>query len=188
MRENPALVLRSATTALVLVDVERRNPFSTYRPFAPGSPPEAASDSIAPYCIGMRQKEVVANFTDYLWHWKYLWPALDSLLVGQVAHTTALQLVCKSRRLKNYESYVSNGWLCWNETAAGRSWKGTHGLADELQGMFADVPGYCEALHEAMGLENSLPSRPWPADAALAAVYAARRRVADRLQAASTTL
>lgn len=186
VRELPALVLRSATTALVLVDAERRNPFSNYRPFAPV--PTAEATYAPPFAIGMTQAEVVASFIDCLRHWDYPRPSFDWLLVGQVAHTAGLQLVSKSRRLKNYESYVSQKWLCWNETAAGRSWKGTHSLAAEVQGMFADAPGYGEALDEVKRAEDSLPLRPGPADHSLPAVYAVRRRVAELLQAASATV
>lgn len=185
VREVPALVLKSVAKALVLVDFHSTNSFMQYRPFVSTADQEIYGLRVAqPYGVGMTMQDVLHNFSDRANHWEYPRPTSDSLVAGRLPLWTALHVVRHNKRLKTYSSHVAScGDLAWSESPSGRSWKGTHGVVRQVHEILMAVPGYVEALEEAMRLEQDLRPAPSPAERveALRGVLAARRAVAALL-------
>jgi hypothetical protein len=164
VREVPALVFRSASEALVLLDFHTADSFFSYRPFA-AAPVDVKvdSESAPPLFVGITMRDVMLNFADRTYHWESPRPSPHSLLAGRVSHFTPLQVVSHNKRLKLYSSHVAAAGrrLAWWDAPAGRSWRSTHGIARSVQAGLAEMPGYQGALDEAMRLEQDLAAHPW---------------------------
>ncbi len=162
VREVPALVLKSIAGALVLVDFRSSNSFAQYRPFVSTTNQEVRGLGAAqPYRVGMTMQDVLHNFVDRADHWEYPPLRRTALVAGHLPLWTALHAVRHNKRLKTYSSQVGSGrGLAWSVSPAGRSWNGTHGVVRQVHELLSAVPGYVEALEEAMRLQQNL--RPAP--------------------------